>query len=721
MAKNIVLLSDGTGQRGGVAFATNVWLLNEALPRDVGQFVCYDDGVGSQKQMLVRAVGGAFGVGLARNIRHLYSFLVRTWESGDNIFLFGFSRGAFTVRLLAGLIARCGLVKLEGIQSDRELDRTVRAAYCAFRTSQFYPGVARRFKKQFAVVDPGTGSADIPIRFVGVWDTVAAVGVPLDELRDAFDQILRYSFRDNVLSPAVEFGRHAVAIDETRRTFAPVMWEERLEEGERIKQVWFSGVHSNVGGGYPKRQLAMIPLTWMMHEAIAKGLRVEPAKLEEYERAADIYGRLYDSRAGVAAYYRYSPRDMNEIGAEYAPGDVKIHHSVFERIEHAFDSYSPHNLPDRWATVGGQTTTVGLSRESRKDLLLAKGVVWWHRFLLGILWVVTGVVLVSPWWLSGSPAENAASPAPGWLTTFVKSVVPDAASTWTNTLLGHPWFAAAVALTLIGLLWARARIKSAVIELANAGWYRLYPKHRTPSKEEPLRFAGTQWITLAERAQKSTMLTELAGTLGSFVIGLLSLALFLPLKAGQWLHKHWCLRGARLANVRSGKKPTALRPEEEQTLLFLTKDYKRLTGIRLKAGETYRIKVEDFAGWCDGSLPASPDGLAKSDYADRLDKLAWSFKRHPSARLMTLMARVQYGCCGLVRFASTTRAVGTNGTITPKRDGELTLYVNDTILINIPILRGLLFGIREMFYANNRGVALIRISRERAVQEVSSN
>jgi hypothetical protein len=104
--------------------------------------------------------------------------------------------------------------------------------------------------------------------------------------------------------------------------------------------------------------------------------------------------------------------------------------------------------------------------------------------------------------------------------------------------------------------------------------------------------------------------------------------------------------------------------------------------------------------------------LDVSKSADRLDRFAKPFKRHPSVRLMTLMARVQYPCLYWCRLASTTEAIGVEGTIIPEKDGELTLYVNDAMLVNIPILRGILFGIRELFYGNNRGIASIRITHE---------
>ncbi len=710
MAQNIVLLSDGTGQRGGVGFTTNVWQLYEALLRNDHQRVCYDDGVGSEKMMVSRVLGGAVGLGLARNVRHLYSFLVRTWESGDRIFLFGFSRGAFTVRLLAGLIAECGIIDLKKATSDKELDEMVRAAYCAFRSSQFFPGVARTFKETYGVIDSTSGTADIPIKFVGVWDTVDAVGVPIDEMREAFDQILRYSFRDNLLGPLVEVGRHAVAIDEARRTFAPVMWDERLETKDRIRQVWFSGVHSNVGGGYPKRQMAMIPLNWMIEEAIPHGLLIDDAKRDEYRHAADVYGRLYDSRTGLAAYYRYKPRYIDILGPEYTSGDVRIHHTVFARISEAFDDYSPHNLPNRCEVAGRQGGNISLPDETSRCMDLAKGVVWWRRFLLGVLWTITLVILVAPWLTYEESAPELINSATNQILSVAEWNLPDAAKIWTDALRAHPVLTLIAVSLILLLLYLRKRIGDSVIELANAGWYRLYPSHRTPSNKAPMKIGKMEPIRLAHYVRKIRFLSESSRLLGGVVIGLMSFVLFVPLKFGQWVHRNWCLRGKRFREIRAAESPAELALNAHQSLIFLPKDYKRLTGIKVIAGEVYRIQVEDFAGWYDGEYPASPNGLDASEPADRLDMISKPFKRHPSVRLMTLMARVQYPCLFWCRIASTTEAIGIEGTLIPKKDGELTLYVNDAMLVNIPILRGILFGIRELFYGNNRGIASIRIT-----------
>ena len=349
MSKNIVLLSDGTGQRGGVGYETNVWRLYQALVHDQSQMRCYDDGVGSQDFVLFKALGGAVGMGLSRNVRDLYTFLARHYEPGDQLYLFGFSRGAFTVRLLASMIIRCGILDLNRVSDERDLQQLVRAAYCGYRQSYFSPGLVEQFRSEY-------GRTDIPddpklIRFLGVWDTVDAIGVPFDEMRDAIDKVLRYSFRDLLLHSSVDKGCHAVSIDDTRRTFHPMMWDERLEgNDDRIQQVWFAGVHSNVGGGYPKSQMALVTLKWMLGHAMDVGLKVDAEALDDIKKAADVHGRLYDSRRGPAAYYRYLPRDMEQIRSGYTNHNLKLHPSALVRIKYATDCYSPHNLTEKCQT-----------------------------------------------------------------------------------------------------------------------------------------------------------------------------------------------------------------------------------------------------------------------------------------------------------------------------------------------------------------------------------
>ena len=361
MAKNIVICSDGTGNTTIKGRGTNVFKLFEAVDvhghRSGGltrQVAFYDDGVGTEPWKPLRLLSGALGLGLGRNVRQLYAELARAYEPKDRIYLFGFSRGAFTVRTLAGLVTRCGIVDWARCGSDDVLRERVRAAYEAYREryqtdlSRWVLGETRRttaaeralaaFRERTPVIHP------VGIRFVGVWDTVGAVGLPIAHAADFVNRfVYRFKFPDLVLSPQVERACHALALDDERHTFHPVMWDE-AGAGGRIEQVWFAGVHSNVGGGYPKQGMSLVALAWMLRRAEQAELRFVAADRAHYWDHQNVHDKLYDSRAGLTAYYRYKPRDIGKICARHhlAP---RVHLSAVERIVQGTDGYAPGNIP----------------------------------------------------------------------------------------------------------------------------------------------------------------------------------------------------------------------------------------------------------------------------------------------------------------------------------------------------------------------------------------
>jgi hypothetical protein len=195
------------------------------------------------------------------------------------------------------------------------------------------------------LVAPAVEPWQVPIEFIGVWDTVDAVGFPDPHVADAWNALVYpFKFPDHRLGPMVRRARHALAIDDERHTFHPLLWDERGDTTGRIVQVWFSGAHSNVGGGYPKQGMSLIPLTWMMEEAAAAGLGFTDVDRTLYRERQNVDDKLYDSRAGLAFYYRYRPRDINAMckANEITP---TVHASVLERIVDGPDGYAPGNIP----------------------------------------------------------------------------------------------------------------------------------------------------------------------------------------------------------------------------------------------------------------------------------------------------------------------------------------------------------------------------------------
>jgi uncharacterized protein (DUF2235 family) len=381
--RNLVVLADGTGNSAAKAFKTNVWRLYEALDLNgADQIAVFSDGVGTSSFKPFQVIGLALGFGVKKRVLALYKFLCLNYEPGDRIYAFGFSRGAFTIRMLAGLIHREGLVNFS---SPQELDRNAAAAYRAYREKAFPPKenwtkwipASRRLRdvcietwnrftrgKSYSEIRPEAAdpraAGNVKLHFVGVWDTVAAYGLPIDELTRAVDRwIWPMSFGATKLLSSVERARQAFSIDDERRTFFPIPWLEddpkdmRPDNGEppRLRQVWFAGAHANVGGGYADDRLAHIPLCWMIGEAAEAGLRFDAEIVADYWDNASESGRRYDPRSGLGVFYRYHPRSAHDLmNQEAKPGAEArvplIDASAIVRMAKGSDRYGPIALPE---------------------------------------------------------------------------------------------------------------------------------------------------------------------------------------------------------------------------------------------------------------------------------------------------------------------------------------------------------------------------------------
>ena len=361
MPKNIVLFSDGTGNSANKLFKTNVWRLYQALdlnpdPGKPTQLPYHDDGVGTSSLGFLAALGGAFGYGLKRNVLDLYCFLSRHYQEGDQIYAFGFSRGAFTIRVLVGLIANQGIVQAKTEIERRNLANQAYWAYLERRHCQSgergpLTPFCLKVRKWLGL----TGQSTLPvirlneerkIRFVGLWDTVSAYGGNRYTVW-LIDKFYPVRFADHRLTPYVERACHALALDDERRSFHPEIWDEKGEEDpERISQIWFAGMHSNVGGSYPDDGMSLTSLLWMIDEAETAGLHFSAAEVARARAAANPHGKMYNSRRGLGRIYIYTPRQLPTEG-----GGPKIHSSVFQRIEQQSEGYAPIVLPPRFTIV----------------------------------------------------------------------------------------------------------------------------------------------------------------------------------------------------------------------------------------------------------------------------------------------------------------------------------------------------------------------------------
>jgi uncharacterized protein (DUF2235 family) len=277
MSKKIIVCADGTWNTphgiGAEVSDTNVRKLYCALSDDSSHLRYYDSGVGTDGTPIDHLFGGAMGEGLFQKIQDGYEFVSYVYDIEDEIYLFGFSRGAYTARSLAGMIARFGI-------PTKNLDNmTVRSIFDAYREPD-------QNKKSGLKIDleQRYGLAAAEISMVGVWDTVGSLGVP-SLLFSPFDQ-RKYGFLDTTLNANIRKAVHAISIDERRAQFQPTLWTDpdgsmRVNDNV-VQQVWFPGVHSDVGGGYDQSELSDITLSWMMHRATENGLKFSAQAVAQY-------------------------------------------------------------------------------------------------------------------------------------------------------------------------------------------------------------------------------------------------------------------------------------------------------------------------------------------------------------------------------------------------------------------------------------------------------
>ena len=307
--KRLVVCCDGTWNFADQKSPTNVTKLALAVaPTDADgmeQRVFYHHGVGAHRWDHIR--GGAFGLGLSRGVCDAYRFLVQNYEPGDELFFFGFSRGALTARSTVGLARNAGILRPANIG-------LIRKAYALYRsrTNTKTPRgrEATLFRRSY--------SYEPRIRFIGVWDTVGALGIPVGPSRLIRLVNKRWEFHNTDLSTQVDAAYQALAIDEKRGPFEPSLWkvQENTSANQEVEQVWFSGAHSDVGGGYEHHGLSDIPLLWIVDRATRAGLAFQEgafvheapagteADREDVVRTCtrvmpDPHAELHESRKGI--------------------------------------------------------------------------------------------------------------------------------------------------------------------------------------------------------------------------------------------------------------------------------------------------------------------------------------------------------------------------------------------------------------------------------------
>jgi len=323
MAKNIAFFADGTWDEP--ASNSNVFRLYSAAQNMPGaQVTTYDTGVGTDNNALDKVFGGAFGLGLFQKIKQGYSTIASQYSAGDKIFIFGFSRGAYTARSLAGMIVHCGLPTVNC--NDPKI---VDMAFEAYRNVSQRDMLLQTLNESYAMNCP-------KIQLLGVWDTVGSLGIPA--IFGGID-VIQYGFLDLSLNPNVLNAVQALAVDEQRLQFPPALWTSAPAPGQTLTQVWFSGVHCDVGGGYAAdtggSALSNITFHWMATFAQEQGLQFKPGAFPAQPVLGDALATLHNSLTGL---YQLTPHTRNVVA------ESVLSVSVQQRCAASSANYRPENL-----------------------------------------------------------------------------------------------------------------------------------------------------------------------------------------------------------------------------------------------------------------------------------------------------------------------------------------------------------------------------------------
>jgi uncharacterized protein (DUF2235 family) len=753
MSRNIVLLSDGTGNSSAKVWRTNVWRTFEALDLSGSdQVAFYDDGVGTSSFKPWAILGGAFGFGLKRNVVDIYKFACRNYrDDDDRLFGFGFSRGAFTIRVVGGLILNQGLVTAA---NEEELDRKARAAYREYRRDRYHTvfGVERVFRaiRDLFVRDgyDKNNNRQVPkIHFVGVWDTVAAYGAPLDEMTRG---ISRYIWPLELPTHTLQRDRitracQALALDEERTTFHPELWnegdvplvpvdpdKERYIKDEQVSQVWFAGVHSNVGGGYPDDSLAYIPFVWMITEAQRCGLKFKSSSAQPPSPVADPDtfknaismrdkdGRIYDPRAGLGAYYRYGPRKLELLcNANYGKTKdeddtvtiwrPKIHESAFRRIDNRAHAYAPVGLPRVYDVVresDGAILTPSQFRVENDDKAKARGDaqehVWneiWKRRIVYFATVGATLWLVAFPLISGAQRADEFTSPIRWVSDIIRLIggfLPGFASTWVDGYARAPGaFLLLCGLAGFFMLWgmgiaSRISVKMGTIwrggpasasGLPNDFIYRLRSSRAYIAFHENLKY---RWAP------------------AFFAL------LFVYLGISLASHLLYNVQDVAGFTCTESADPKPIEKKEKRTVEFTTSALCNPTGIMLEANARYTVTIEQGAPWTDNSISVPLGGFSPLKqplwYHRILLGLAVPLRREITQDWFRIVLR--YGRVGgeedFIEPDPDDYVLETP--IKPTRKGELFVFVNDAV-VGIP-------GLYDLFYRGNKGTATLTITRK---------
>lgn len=712
--RRYVLFADGTGN----AFtkqASNVWRLYEALDRTrPDQVAYYIKGVGTAGWAPLAAIDGATGIGVPSNVRKLYRFLSWNWEQGDKIYILGFSRGAFTARTLAGMIASQGLMPpIAGGKtvSRAEMQRNTMAAWREYRRETvpwrrslptiwiarvirdvvlgvYHRVLGHRSYDSICKARNKAGRTEVDIEFLGLFDTVEAYGVPVEELRTAIDwAIWPISFRNRKLSNRVKLARHALSLDDERVTFHPLRIDQSSPASlDQIREVWFSGVHSDVGGGYPDGTLSYVPLVWMA-EQLEHSLRFQEGQIDHFRKYQSAIGPIHDSRSGSAILYRYGPRPITATNAD--GGVPVVHLAVVERMLHGCDDYAPIMLPasakvlvngkplpltapttrDAMKSAYQQTERATAPTNAAADVFQsmpapnseiadqALDTVWWRRvayftllaataFLAAWPWLARSIVgmLLKPFDAIGVGTTTAlgvirsidygVGAVVGSTAQFLGSLLPSYFSPWLDIAIYYPFATTLVALLALGAWRWNGSLRDRIQERARLAWY--HPHRSVPHIGRASALLKVGRFMRLNAGPVRTFFTKLLFP-GIFLLTMLILVILV----GQRSYFNWqagtgqiCKSTIEMENQASAAPAGQERAKVPQ--LFRTSDMCWASGLAVEKGRKYRIWIEIVDPWFDQTILSGVNGFKKGGY----HLVALPVRRHYRADWFQPVARI---------------------------------------------------------------------------------
>jgi uncharacterized protein (DUF2235 family) len=803
-AKSIVLFSDGTGNSSAKLFKTNVWRMYEAVdlgPSSAGkrkQVAFYDNGVGTSALRPLAAIAGIFGFGLKRNILEIYRHACRNYvpgpdqrpgetpaDAGDHIYGFGFSRGAFTMRLVIALIASQGLVESK---SEAELIRKSKDAFRAFRAdfeprrlklpTRWYRSardwLSLKWRKRKAIPPYSKEKNHRPvIRFVGLWDTVGAYGGPITEITRAIDNwVYALSMPDYKLHPNVRCARHALAIDDERDAFHPLLWDELEERAlvkakvvapDRLRQLWFTGMHADVGGGYPDESLSYVSLLWILKEANDQGLRTLEVVSERIRALASSAGPLHNSRSGPGAYYRYQPR---KISAWMHPRDpatrfqqdpdrlddegnalgfiptVQIHESVAARIAFGTDRYAPITLPAAIKVVpphpGGETAVqrdnvtpvVPPGTRRASEPLLAEALrkrfedekfgrervarmeavwdlVWRRRIAYFFSLALTLLLVFLPLWIGSAFDPPFLADGRTWLGEVIRLlnvILPEFLHGWVNSAASNAFYVLVLGIGLIMTLRYSSRLERRLRDHARAIW-----EHCLDLKNEEAQDLGQPEPRLRTSAGYQAFMQKAKWTIAPGLIGLLILALMVWAALG-FATQVWLPFYESSGRMCPRPKAEAAADLDVVRLDFSPSNLCNPAKRSVKRGERYAVELEIVKPWKDGSIATAPTGVSASRMGWRgyaglpLRRIVNAAYLQPAYLIRSKRKGWQFADPVYIQPLKLV-PVGENGTtwhaeFQAERDGELSLFANDAML---PITASWLYPFDYRYFYQQSG------------------